>query len=48
MRETATDAAVSDTHSKFNYGVENIERDVNGAEEGIDEIIRRRLLGPWS
>ena len=31
--ETAADAAVADTLSKFNYGVENIH-DVNGAEAG--------------
>ena len=45
MRETATAsaaAAVADMLTKFNYGVENIA-DVNGAEEGIDEIIRRRV-----
>ena len=41
VRETA---AVADTLSKFNYAVENIDGDVNGAEGGIDEIIRRRYV----
>ena len=30
--KTTADAAVADTLSKFNYGVENIHDDVNGAE----------------
>ena len=32
VRERTADAAVADTLGKFNYGVENIHDDVNGAE----------------